>query len=152
LGVRTAHATEQDHNHILDCVTLNYPCPINRLRVVSHNRTKCRENRTVSRIAFYLFCPCRSHHTCESWTETRPHRGLGGPPLAFIALMVGAFGSLLAPPRGPAVDVCHVDGWRSRISIITSQGAHRQCFLTLMVGAPASSAPAPPRGLTIDVS
>jgi hypothetical protein len=43
-----------------------------------------------------------------------------------------------------------VDGGRSRISYSsTSQGAHRQHFLALMVGALESPAP-PPRGPTAD--
>jgi hypothetical protein len=40
------HAPEEGHNHNLDSVTLNYPCSISWLRVVSHNRTKGMENRT----------------------------------------------------------------------------------------------------------
>jgi hypothetical protein len=49
-------------------------------------------------------------------------------------------------PRGLAVDVYHVDGGRSRISIRTSQGAHGRHFLTLMMDAIGSLAPAPRRG------
>jgi hypothetical protein len=46
-----------------------------------------------------------------------------------------------------------VDGGRSRIySSDTSQGAHRQCFLALMVDAPGSTSPTPPRGPAVDVS
>jgi hypothetical protein len=42
---------------------------------------------------------------------------LGGLLSTFLTLMVGAPGSLaLAPPREPAVDVCYIDGGRSRIS------------------------------------
>jgi hypothetical protein len=40
------HAPEQGHNHNLDSITLNYSRPISQLRVISHNRTKCRENGT----------------------------------------------------------------------------------------------------------
>jgi hypothetical protein len=46
MGVQTAHASEQGHNHNLDSVVLNYPSPISRLRVVKHNITKYRENGT----------------------------------------------------------------------------------------------------------
>jgi hypothetical protein len=43
----------------------------------------------------------------------------------------------------------NVDGGRSWIySSDTSQGAHRQHFLALMVDTPGSPAPAPPRGPT----
>jgi hypothetical protein len=45
-----------------------------------------------------------------------------------------------------------VDGRRSRVSSSgASQGAHRQCFLALMVGAPVSPAPVPPKGPTVDI-
>jgi hypothetical protein len=44
--VRTGHAPKQGHNHNLDNIALNYPCPISRLRVVGDNRTKSRENET----------------------------------------------------------------------------------------------------------
>jgi hypothetical protein len=46
----------------------------------------------------------------------------------------------------------YIDGGYSRISISTSQGAHRRCFLALMVGPLGSTAPIPPKGLVIDVS
>jgi hypothetical protein len=47
----------------------------------------------------------------------------------------------------------NIDGGRSRISSSgTSQGARRRHFLTLMVGGPGSSAPAPlPRGVAVDL-
>jgi hypothetical protein len=46
-----------------------------------------------------------------------------------------------------------VDGGRSWISSSdTSQGARRRRFLALMVDAPGSPAPAPPRGPAVDVS
>jgi hypothetical protein len=46
-----------------------------------------------------------------------------------------------------------IDGGRSWISSFgTSQEARRRCFLALMVGAPGSLAPAPPRRPAIDVS
>jgi hypothetical protein len=64
--------------------------------------------------------------------------------------MVGTVGSTaLAPPRLPVVDVSYVDGGRSRISVSTSQGPRRRRFLALMVGAPRSPAPTPPRGATM---
>jgi hypothetical protein len=118
------------------------------------------------------FCHSRSQHTCGSWMENGPP---GGLPSMFVTLMVDALGSPLAPPRGSTVNICHVDRERSRISVSTSQEAHRRrfltlmvdasgslalappkgvhhrCFLALVVDAPGSSAPAPPRGAVIDV-
>jgi hypothetical protein len=46
--------TKQGHNHNLDSVVLNYPCPVSRLRVVSYNRTKCRESGTCEQNYFFL--------------------------------------------------------------------------------------------------
>jgi hypothetical protein len=46
-----------------------------------------------------------------------------------------------------------VDGDRTQIySSGTSQGAHHRHFLALMVAVPGSTALAPPRGTTVDVS
>jgi hypothetical protein len=56
-GARMAHPPEQVQNHNLDSVAVNYPCPISRLRVVSHNRTKHREVGLVSRITFLPIVP-----------------------------------------------------------------------------------------------
>jgi hypothetical protein len=47
-----AHAPEQGHNHNLDSIALNYPCPVSWLRVISHNRTKYRENDTCEQNYF----------------------------------------------------------------------------------------------------
>jgi hypothetical protein len=92
----------------------------------------------------------------------------------FFTLMVGALGSLSAPARRPAVDVFYVDGgWsrfyssgafqgvrrrrflrdggRSWISVSTHQGACHRRFLALMVDAPGSIAPTPPREPVVDV-
>jgi hypothetical protein len=92
--------------------------------------------------------------------------------MMFLALMVGALGSLTPPPRGAGgavniscvdggcscfsitcqgatIDVSSVDGGRFRISDITSQGAHRQYFLVLMVDTHGSLSPLP-RGPAID--
>jgi hypothetical protein len=61
-----------------------------------------------------------------------PPRGLGARRRCFLALMVGALGSTTpAPPRGPAFDVCYVDGGRSRISVSTSQRAQGPADLQL---------------------
>jgi hypothetical protein len=50
-------------------------------------------------------------------------------------------------PRGPSSMFSNVDGGRSRIfSSSTSQEARYRCFLTLVVSALGSLAPAPPRG------
>jgi hypothetical protein len=54
--------------------------------------------------------------------------------------------------RMPAVDVFYIDGGRSRIfSSGTSQGPRCRRFLAFMVGAPGSLAPAPLRGLAVNV-
>jgi hypothetical protein len=80
--------------------------------------------------------------------ETRsPRRGLGARRRRFLALMVGAPGSLaLTPPRGPLSMFLSVDGGCSWISINTRQGARHQCFLALMLGALGSTAPTTPGG------
>jgi hypothetical protein len=54
------------------------PWPISRLRAVSHNRTKCREVGSVSKITFYLSYPYRftAHHSDLEWGQD-PHWGLG---------------------------------------------------------------------------
>jgi hypothetical protein len=66
--------------------------------------------------------------------------------------MVGALGlPALESPWGPIINVFYVDGGCSRISVSTGQGAHHQCFFSLIVGAPGSPALAPPRGPAIGV-
>jgi hypothetical protein len=57
-----------------------------------------------------------------------------------------------ASPKEPVVDLFYIDGGYSQISISTSQGAHHQCFLALMVGASRSTAMTPPRELVVNVS
>jgi hypothetical protein len=167
------HATEQGHNHNLDSAALNYPCPVNRLRVVSHNRTKHREVRPVSKITFYLSCLCMftTHLLDPGWT-LYPPRGPRPTFDIFLALMVGATGSPAPPPGGPpstfisvddersrisvstsqgvAVSIFNVDGGHSRISDTASQWAHRRRFLMLMMDVPRSLS-APPRGSTVDI-
>jgi hypothetical protein len=72
------HAPEQDHNHNLDNVALNYPCHVRRLRIVRHNRARCTENGIHEWSYFYLYYLCRSQHNFGTmdgdWTS------LGGPP------------------------------------------------------------------------
>jgi hypothetical protein len=84
-GVRTAHAPEQDYNHNLDCVALSYPCPINWLRVVSHNRTKCRENETREQNYFLSIMPMQVTALLSDpgWGPEPPRRP-GGPPSTFF--------------------------------------------------------------------
>jgi hypothetical protein len=108
------------------------------------------KNGTHEQSYFYLCCPYRSQHTCGSWMETGPPREPGGPMLTFAALM-GALRYPSAPARGPVIDVCRIDGGRSRISVSILPGARRRRFLALMVGAPGSLAPALPRGAAVDV-
>jgi hypothetical protein len=150
-----AHAPKQGHNNNLDSVALNYPCPVSRLRVVSHNRTKCRENKTCEQNYFLSITPMQVYNTPlgSRMGIGRPLWGPGCPPSTFFMLMVGAPRSLaLAPPRGAVVDVFSVDSGRSQIpSSDTSQGGHRRRFLASMVDALGSPAPAPPRRSTVDV-
>jgi hypothetical protein len=47
-----------------------------------------------------------------------------GASLMFLALMVDAPGSRAPTPRGSVVDVSYVDGGRSWISSMASQGGH----------------------------
>jgi hypothetical protein len=78
LGVRTVHAPEQDHNHNLDRIALNYPCLISRLRVVSHNRTKCRENE-IREHNYFFFMPMQvTTHLSDFEWGPKPPRGSGG--------------------------------------------------------------------------
>jgi hypothetical protein len=141
-GVRTTHAPEQDHNHNLDIVALNYTCPVSPQRIVRHNGTKHRKNETHERSYFYLCYPCWSHHTCGSWMETGPPRAPGGSMSTFAVLMVGAPGSPTpTPPGGPPLTFLSVVGGRSRISVSILPGARRQYFLALVVGTPRSPTP-----------
>jgi hypothetical protein len=73
------HAPEQGHNHNLGSVALNYPCPVSRLRVVSHNRTKCRENETREQNYFLSIMPMHvTTHLSDPGWRLEPHGGLGG--------------------------------------------------------------------------
>jgi hypothetical protein len=103
-----AHAAEQIHNHNLDSVTLNYPHPVSRLRVVSHNRTKCKDNGTHDQNYFLSIIPMQvtTHLSDPGWGLDPPRWEPGSPPSMFFTLMVGAPGYPSAPPRAPAVDVC----------------------------------------------
>jgi hypothetical protein len=158
MGARISHAHEQGHNHNIDSVTLNYTCPVSRLCIVSHNRTKCRDSGTREQNYFLSIMPMQVYNT-----PLRTRMGAGPPPCGglprglsstFFTLMVGTPGSPAStPPRDPPSMFLSVDGGCSWIfSSDTSQGAHRRRFLALMVGSPRSPAPAPPRGPVIDVS
>jgi hypothetical protein len=129
-GGRIAHAPEQGHNHNLDSVALNYPCPVGQLRVVRHNKTKCRENEIREQNYCLSIMPMQVYNTSlGSRMGTGPPCGglPWGPPSMFFLLMVGAPGSpALTPPRGPP-STC----------------------VTLMVGALGS--PAAARGPVVDV-
>jgi hypothetical protein len=66
--------------------------------------------------------------------------------------MVEAPGFFDSTPGGPPLTFSSVDGGSSRIpSSGTYQGARRRCFLALMVDAPGSPAPGPPKGPAVDV-
>jgi hypothetical protein len=87
------HLPEQVHNHNPGSVTLNYPCPVSQLRVVSHNKAKRREAGHVSKITFLSTIPMQVYNTTfdPGWGPDPP-QGLGGPPSMFLALMVGTPG------------------------------------------------------------
>jgi hypothetical protein len=76
-----AHALGQEHNHNLDSVALNYPCPVRRRRIVRHNIAKCRESGIREQSYFYLYYLCRSQQSFRSWLETGPPRGAWGPTI-----------------------------------------------------------------------
>jgi hypothetical protein len=103
------HAPKQGHNHNLDCVALNYLCPINQLKVVSHNRTKCRENGTREQNYFL------SHTYAGQSIPFGSRMGTGTP--------TGA--------RGLSLTFFNVDGWRSRISVSTHRGGPSSTFLNI---------------------
>jgi hypothetical protein len=88
-----AHAPEQGDNHNLDSVPLNHPCPVSRLRVISHNSNKCRETGTREQNYFLSIIPMHVYNTpFRSRMETRPPPeggGAGGLLSTFFALMVG---------------------------------------------------------------
>jgi hypothetical protein len=71
----------------------------------------------------------------------------------FLALIGGALPDLqLRHLTGSSLSMFfYVDGGCSRIFVSTFQGARCRCFLALMVGAPGSTAPAPPREPTVDI-
>jgi hypothetical protein len=108
----------------------------------------------MSKIIFLSIMPMQVYNTLlgsRMGTEP-PLRGPGCLSLTFFMLMVGAPESLSSAPRGPSSTFLSVDGGHSRISSSgTSHGAHHRRFLALLVGAPQSPAPAPPRGPTVDV-
>jgi hypothetical protein len=79
-------------------------------------------------------------------------RGPRGPLSMILVLMVDAPGSSAMPPRGELSTFFSVDGERSWISGTASQKAHHRWFLALMVGAPGSPAPTPPKGPTVNDS
>jgi hypothetical protein len=57
------HAPEQGHNHKLNGVALNNTCPVSRLRVVSHSRTRCRESGTHEQNYFLSFILMQVYNT-----------------------------------------------------------------------------------------
>jgi hypothetical protein len=150
-GARMPHHSEQVYNHNLSSVTLNYPCSVNRQRVVSHNRTKRRVAGPVSRITLCLSYPYKftTHPSDPRW-GTGPPWGSRGRRRHFLMLMVDTPGSLSAPTRGAVVDVFNVDGGRSRISISTRQGACHRRFFNIDSGRSRISVNTY-RGLVVDV-
>jgi hypothetical protein len=105
--------------------------PVSRLRVISHNITKYRENETREQNYLLSIIPMQVYNTpLVSRIGTRPPRGPRCPLLIFFTLMVGA-------PRFPAP--------------APPRGGPLSTFVTMMVGAPESPALTPPRGPTVDV-
>jgi hypothetical protein len=102
-----SHAPEQDHNHNLDSVASNYPCPVRRPRIVIDKRAKRREKGIDERSYFYLCCLCRSQHMRGQQIESGPPRGTRGSPSMFFC----------------------VDGVRSRIFSSATQGVRCRRFL-----------------------
>jgi hypothetical protein len=71
-----AHAPEQGHNHNLDSVAVNNPCPVSQLRVIRQSRTKYRESGTREQNYFLSIIPMQVYNTpFGSWMETGPHHG-----------------------------------------------------------------------------
>jgi hypothetical protein len=137
------HPPGQVLNHNLGSVTLNYPCLISRLRVISHDKTKHRVVGPVSRITLCLSYPCWfTTHPSDPGRgpDPPPPRGPGGPPSTFLVLMVGAPESLAAAPRGARHQhfLALMVG-APKFTDSTSQGGCHRRFLALMVGAPGFS-------------
>jgi hypothetical protein len=131
---------EQGHNHNLDSIARNYSCPVSRLRVVSHNKTKCRENGNHEQNNFLSITHMHVYNNplvsrIRTGPPPQPPAGPGCSPSTFFMLIFLSF-----------------DGGRSRISSSgTSQGARRRYFLALMVDTPGSPAPAPPRAPAVNI-
>jgi hypothetical protein len=66
---------EPDHNYNLDSITLNDPCPVSRLRVVSHNKIKCRENENCEQNYFLSIMHMQIYNTSFG-----SQMGTGPPP------------------------------------------------------------------------
>jgi hypothetical protein len=80
------HAPEQGHNHNLDSVALNYPYPVSRLRVISHNITKCRENGIHEQNYFLSITPMQAYNT-----PLGSRMGTGPPPAGATVHAVDIF-------------------------------------------------------------
>jgi hypothetical protein len=52
----------------------------------------------------------------------------GAHHLCFLALMMGALGFVVSPPRGSAIDIFCVDSGCSQIFVMASQGGRHQYF------------------------
>jgi hypothetical protein len=139
-----AHVPEQGHNHNLDSVALNYPYLISRPRIVTHNRTKRRENGIHERSYFLSIILVQVYNTpFKSRMQTGPSTGALGPAVDVFCVDGGHFRTSGITSQGATVDVFCVDGGLSWISGTASQGDPHQYFLALMVGATESSAPLP---------
>jgi hypothetical protein len=125
---------------------VNYPSPVSRLRVITHNRTKYRKNGTCEQNYFLSIMPIQvpTHLSDLGWRPDPPS-GPGGLPSTFLSINGRRSQISDNASQGGRIDVFYVDSGRSQISISTSQGPHRRCFLALMVDTlgPMSQ---PPRG------
>jgi NAD(P)H-flavin reductase len=100
---------ERVHNHNSGSVTLNYPCPISRLRVISHSKTNFREAGPHELNYLFIYhIHAGLQYTLQIPDRDRTPMGAWGTPSTFLS----------------------VDGRCSQISVSTSHGARRRHFLT----------------------
>jgi hypothetical protein len=130
---------------------LNKSCPVSRLRVVRHNRTKYRESGPREQSCFYLCFPCMLQHTFwifdGEWTPHGAlggrhrrlrhrswalpdfrHRLLGGPTVVIFVLSGGRSQISITVSKGPTIDVFTLSGGHSQISVTSSLGVCHRCF------------------------
>jgi hypothetical protein len=90
--------------------------PVSRLRVISHNITKYRENETREQNYLLSIIPMQVYNTpLVSRIGTRPPTGAKVPIVDIFYVNGGRsqISSSSTSQGGPAVDVCYDDGGRS---------------------------------------